>query len=126
MILILARLAADVHLVDLHDAAQDGEIVPASLANAMQEEPRRFLRHADFLPELKAGDTLAGRHEKVHGVQPLVKRDVRTLENRGRADGEVQLAGVATVEAALPGRDPLRLLAVRAGCPVRPAAAFDV
>ena len=92
----------------------------------MQDEPSRLLRDADFLGELHRGNALAGRHEQVHRVNPLVQRNVAALEYRAGAHREVLLALVAAVEAALPRRDPLAQAADRAARAIRPKPAFKV
>ena len=125
-LVLVGFLAADIHLVNLNDAAQHARIVAARLAEPLDHEPRGFLGHADLLRQLKAADPLAGRDEHIHGVNPLVQGDVRPLKDRARADGEVRLAGVAAIEAALAGRDALRLVAAGANRPIRPTLAFHV
>jgi hypothetical protein len=57
-------------------------------------------------------DTLAGGHQKIHCINPLVKRNVRALEDRSRPHREVQLAGVAAVVSGLAVRDALAALAL--------------
>jgi hypothetical protein len=129
-LVLVVLLPADVDLVHLDVPAQlaaAGQgIGAARLAEPGQHEPRGLLRDADFLRHLERRDALARRDEQVHGVDPLVERDVRALEDGPRANGEVQIAGVATVVAALAGRDALAGLALRADCPVRPKSALQV
>ena len=51
---------------------------------------------------------------------------MRAPEDRTSPHREVQLAGVAAIEATLAGRDALTALAGRALDPIRPQPVFDV
>ena len=81
--------------------------MPISLASCMDEMPLRAVT------------------TQVHRVNPLMQRNMRPLENRAGADGEVLLALVAAVEAALARRDPLAEAANRAARAVRPKPLFQ-
>jgi len=116
----------DVRFVHFDDSAQHGEIVTARFAQPLQYKPRAFLRNADFLGQLQGRNTFARGDEQVHGVQPLMQRDMRPLEDRAGANREIQLTGVAAVEAVLTGRNPLAFGAGRAGRPFRPQSRFKV
>jgi hypothetical protein len=106
---------------------QFGQFAAASLAEAVQHEPRSLLRDTDLFGYLHGGDTFAGRHHQVHRVNPLVQGYVRPLENRASTDGEIQLAFVATVEAlALAISDAILTAARRAGGAFRPETALQV
>ena len=69
----------------------------------MEHEPCRLLGDADLLRQLQARDALAGGHEQVHRVEPLVQRNVAALEDRACTDREIELAGIAAIEADLGG-----------------------
>src|SRR5207249_2934249 len=96
------------------------------LAEPMEHEPRRLLRHADLLRELEGRDALPRRDEEIHRVEPLVQRDVAALEDGPRADGEVLPAFVAAVEPALARGDALTLRADRAAGSIRPEPRLEV
>ena len=51
-------------------------IAAASLAQATENEPRGFLSDADFFRELQPRDSLARGDQQVHGVEPLVQRNL--------------------------------------------------
>ncbi len=110
----------------INHAAQLRQIIAASLTQTMQGEPGGLLRDADLLGQLQAADALTGRHKQVHGIQPLVQRNVRTLKNRAGSDGEVLLALVAAVVAILAYRDALTDAADWADDAIRPEARFKV
>lgn len=93
---------------------------------APQDEPRAFLSYADLFRQLHRRDSLPRRDEQIHGVDPLVKRNVGPLENRSRADGEVQLASVAAVVSSLPHGDAGRRFALRTKRASGPETAFEV
>src|SRR5215212_8345917 len=93
--------APDVSLVDFDDAPQLVKFIATSLAEPTENEPCGFLSDTDLLRKLHGGDALARRDDEVHRVNPLVQRNVRALEDRAGADGEIRLALVAAIEAAL-------------------------
>ena len=100
--------------------------IAAGFADALEHEPSRLLSDADLLAELQAGDALAGGHEQVHRQNPLIEGNVRPLKDGASADCEVLLAGIAAIEALRARSDALRLLAMRADGPTRPAARLHV
>lgn len=100
--------------------------VPASLTKPLQDEPCRLLRNAYFLRKLKGGNALAHGNQQVHSVNPLVKRHMASLKNSAGADGEIFLAGVATVVAAFPASDPFPALACGALRAIRPESPFKI
>ena len=125
--MLVGFLAADERFVDFDDTGELLEIgTAASFPQPMQDEPSRLLRDPDFLGELHRGYALAGRHEQVHRVNPLVQGNMAALEYRAGAHREVFLALVAAVEAASPFRDPLAQAADRAARAIRPQPAFKV
>ena len=105
--MLIRLLAANIGFVNLNYALKFFEFRTARFAKAVQNEPRRFLRNADFLRKLHGRNTLAGRHKQVHRVNPLMKRNVRPLENRAGANREVLFALIAAIEALLADRDAL-------------------
>ena len=125
-LVLVGFLAANIHLVDFDEPAQDGRVIAAGFAEPLKHEPRGLLRDPDLLRQLKAGNALSGRHQQIHGVEPLVQRDMAALEDGRGADGEVRLAGVAAVVAALACGDPLGLVTGRANGAVRPPLALHV
>jgi len=118
--------AADIGFVNLDDTLKLFEFIAASFAEPVQDEPSRLLRDANFLGELHRGYALAGRHKQIHRVNPLVQRNMATLEYRAGAYRKVFLALVATVEAASAFSDPLAKATNRAARAVRPKPSFKV
>ena len=59
-------------------------------------------------------------------MNPLVQRHMRPLENRCRANGEVELALVAAIESALASRDAILTGTGWAGNSIRPKAGLKV
>ena len=123
-LVLIGFFAADISFIDFDDPAQLSEVVAARLAKPPEHEPSRLLGNADLLGELHRRDALASGHDEVHRVDPLVQRDVAALHNRAGADGEILLALITAVEAALAGRDPLAEAAYRTTRAVRPQAAL--
>lgn len=125
-LVLVGFLTANIHLVDFDDAAQHAGVIAARLAEPLKHEPRGLLRDPDLLRQLHRRDALAGRDQQIHGVEPLMERDVGPLENGRGADGEVRLTGVTAVEAALTRGDPLGLVTGRADGTFRPPLALHV
>src|SRR5579859_1726225 len=131
LVLMLVRfLATDKTLVKLYHAFQflhDGGS-RTRLTQAVKDEPRGLLRDADLLRQLQRRDSLAGSHQQVHGVEPLVQRNLATLKDGASANGEVKIAAsVAAVEPnPLARRNPFTALAVRTDHAVRPEARFQI
>ena len=123
---LIALQSADERLVNLHDPAQLVAVLTASLAEPLEHEPCRLLSDANLFGQLERRDSLAGRNYQIHRINPLVKRNVRPLEDRSSADGEVQLAWVAAVIAVLARGDALFALALRALDAVGPQTALKV
>src|SRR5690606_10228445 len=92
----------------------------------LEHGPRRLLRDADCLRQLRARNAHSRRFEQIHRIEPLVQRNLRPLEYRVRADGKIEQAGVAAVIAALAGADTLALSAGRANGPIWPAAGLEI
>src|SRR4029077_2372372 len=123
---LVPLLAADVGLIDFHDAGQLGQLGAASLAQPVQDEPRRLLGDANLLGQLHAADALASRDQHVHGEQPLVERHMGPLEDRAGADREILQARQAAVVAVLAGRYALAGRADRAARTVWPQPRLKV
>lgn len=115
--------------INLNDAAQlvYGIGSRARLAQPPQDEPCRLLGDTDLFGELHRGNPLAGGNQQVHGVDPLVQRHLGPLEDRSGTNGEIEVAGVAVVEAGTlrTFTDPLRFT-VRANRAIGPEMALQV
>jgi hypothetical protein len=123
---LICLFSADKGFVDFDNASQFFEFRTARLAQSVKDEPRGFLRNADFLGELHGRNALARRHKQIHRINPLMQRNVRPLENRSGSNREVLLALIAAIKAALASRNPVAKTAHRAARSVRPKAAFKV
>jgi len=124
---VLVRLfAADIRFINLNDALKLREIGAARFAQPMQDKPSRLLRDADFLGELHRGNTLARGNKKIHRVNPLVQRNVASLEDRSGANREVFLALVAPIKAFLARGDALAKTTDSAARAIRPQAPLKV
>jgi len=120
-------LAADVGFVTLDEAAQFSQVPTAArFAEPMEHEPGGLLGDANFLGELHRADALAGRHQQIHGVEPLVQGDMAAFHDRARANREVLATEVTAVVTALPDSDPLARLTDRADDAIRPQARLQV
>ena len=108
------------------NALQLLKVSAAGFAKPMQDEPSRLLSDANFLGELKAGNSLPCRDQQVHRVNPLVQRNVASLEYRPSAHRKVFLALVAAVVAASPRRDPLAKATDRALGAFRPQTPLQI
>lgn len=125
--LVLVRLfAADVRLVNFDDAAQLVELVAACLAEPPEDEPSRLLGNADLLGELHRGDALACRNDEIHRIDPLMQRNMRPFEDRAGANGEILLAMIAAIVAALADSDPIAHAANGTKRTFGPKPAFEV
>src|SRR5208337_4126072 len=83
--------------------------------------------YANLFAELQTRDALACGYEQVHGVEPLVQRNVAALEDRPCTDSEVEGTGIAAVEANLRLlSNSLSTFAFRAERTVRPEPRFEV
>src|SRR5208282_6491537 len=126
---LVALFAADETFVQFDDASQLVKVIAraARLAQTLQHEPSGLLGNTDLFAELQAGDALACGYEQVHRIEPLVKGNVAALEDRACADREIQLAGVAAIEANLwLLADAFTAFALRAERAVRPEARFQI
>ena len=61
----------------------------------------------NFLRQLEGGNSLARRNEQVHRVNPLVKRDMGSLEDSASSDSEILMAVVAAIESRLARSDSI-------------------
>lgn len=110
-----------IHFDDSREPIALASLPGASLTETAKHEPCRLLRDADLLRHLHRTDSLPRRHYEVHCVNPLVKRNMRPLENRCRANREIKFALVTAVEAEpLASRDPLAGNAGRANGAIWP------
>ncbi len=123
---LVGFLPSDEHFVNFNHALQLLQLASARLPQPMQDEPCGLLCDSDFLRQLERTDALAGGHKQVHRIKPFVQRNMRPLEDRSRADREVQLAGIAAVESALAGGDPLADFAGRADDAIHPETGLKV
>ena len=62
----------------------------------------------------------------IHGVNPLVQRNMRPLEDRSGTNREVQLALIAAVVATLAGRDTVLTSTGGASHTVRPKPGLQI
>ncbi len=120
------RVGQTLAVIGFDDSLQFGEFATASLAEPVEHEPRGFLLDANLFGDLHGRDALAGRHKQVHGVEPLMQRDVRPLEDRAGSDREVKLALVAAVKASLARRDAILTGTSWAGDALGPKTALKV
>ena len=125
-LVLIALFSADERLVNLDGALELCQLRTTCLAQASQNEPRGFLGDADLFGQLKRRDALAGRNEQIHGIDPLVQRDMRTLKNRARTNGEIELAGVAAMEAVFARGEPIPRVASRTDRAVGPEPIFQI
>jgi len=119
-------LPADISLVDFNDAPQLVDLIAASLAKPTKNEPCGFLGDADLFRQLHGRDALARSDDEVHRVNPLVQRNMRALEDRAGADGEIGLALVATIEAALARCNALAQTTIGTPNAIRPKPALQI
>ena len=125
--LVLAGfLPADIGFVNFDVAGKDCLVVATGFANAVHHEPRAFLSDADLLRHLQRRYRLAGCDHQVHGINPLVKWDVRAFKDRIGSHRKVLIAGVAAIEASLARPDPLAGITDRTDGAVRPKTRFQV
>jgi hypothetical protein len=126
-------LAAHIGFVGFHRLAFAADGIGAgfakALADAMAEEPRRLVGHADHAADLKRAHALLARHHQMRGAQPFVQRHMRALIERPDRDREGLATGVALIEAgavalALHGRGLANDAALRADRPFRPQPSF--
>lgn len=92
----------------------------------MQDEPRGLLGDAYLLAQLQAADALASGHKQIHGIQPLVQRDVATLEYRASAHREGFNALVTAVVTIGARCDAVSHAADRTAAAVRPQTLFEI
>src|ERR1035437_5945188 len=123
---LVAIFAANKALINLNNAAQLARCAAASLTQPLKHKPCRLLSNSDLFSKLHRTDALTGRDHQVHGINPLVQGNMRPLKDGSCPHGVVNLAFVATVEAALAGCDPVLAAACRTDCTVRPKTRFKV
>ncbi len=123
---LVGFLAAKERFIDFDNTLELRQFATASLTQAVEHEPRRFLLYADFLGDLHGRNALAGRDEQIHRIEPLMEWDVRPLEDGAGTDREVKLALIAAMKASLTRRDAILTRARRAGNAFRPKARLQV
>ena len=81
----------------------DAAVVLHGLADAVRHEPSGLVGDAEHAVQLVGGHALLARCQQVRRQQPLVERDLATLEHGADRDGELLAAFVALVEAGAVG-----------------------
>ena len=127
---LIGFLASNEAFIDFNHAAEPvilARLPGASLTETPKHEPCCFLGDADLFRHLHRTNPLPRCDNQVHRVNPFVERHMRPLENRCRANREIQLALVAAVEAnPLASGDPLASDAGRAYRAIRPQQSLKV
>lgn len=99
--LLVSRLLSRVKvgLVGLKDARESHNklILAHRRADAMQEVPRRAVRHVDMPLKLASAHALLARSNEVKGQEPFRERKMRTMHHGSRRSGELLAATVALV-----------------------------
>jgi hypothetical protein len=82
-------------LVDLDGAAKLVNLIvtAAGFPETAEHKPRGLLGNANLFGKLHRRDPLAGRHQQVHGIDPLVQGDVTSLEDGSSPHGKVEVDG---------------------------------
>ena len=124
--MLVRFFASNVSFVYLDRAAQFLQIVAARLADSMEQKPSSFLSDTDLLGELERADTLAGGDEQIHGIQPLMQRDMRALEDRTSSDGKILSASITAIKAVLARSDALAVCADRTAWTIWPTAVLQI
>ena len=88
-------------------------VLLVSLTDAMRHEPCRLLRHANVLGELHGRNPLAGGRKQIDGNEPFAERQFALAEHRAGLDGEILLAGRATIPLAILERVDFLVAAMR-------------
>ena len=115
--------------INFHDSTELVDVVvrAASLTQSAQHEPCGLPGNSDLPSQLRRTYALARGHQEVHDINPLVKRNMRSLEDCSGSDSEVEVsAGVATIEPSFARGNALAGFAFRADWTVGPNAAFEV
>lgn len=118
--------AADVGFINLDNASQFVDVRAASLAESLEHKPSRLLRNAYLFAELERRNTFTSGNKQIHRINPLVKRNVRTLKDRASANREIQFTGVTAIVTAFPRCDAFTDLASRTNDAVRPQTGFEI
>ena len=95
----LARLPADIGFVHLDDAGEQVAVLGLrhGLADLHRDPPRRVLVDLQIAGELECRQALLGVQHQHDRQKPLLKRQVRPVEDRADRHAEGCLAVVATV-----------------------------
>jgi hypothetical protein len=133
VLVFVAFFSADETLVYFDNAGELREVIAAaSLTETAQNEPRRFLRDSNLFGQLHRRDSLARSDQQIHGVNPLVKGNLRPLENRVSPNREIELTSRTAIETGLAGGTDTQSgntrprFAIRAYRAVRPESLFEV
>src|SRR6185437_2695241 len=118
--------ATNVNLVYFDGAFEHRGIASAGLAETLQNKPSGLLGYPDLFCQLHRRYPLAGSHKQVHGIEPFVQGNVRSLENCTRPNREFEHASITGIESVLPFCDALCRFALGAHCAVRPKSLFKI
>src|SRR4051812_19052343 len=103
--LVLVRfLATHVGLVNLDNLIIAAELrsvgaIVESMADTMRHEPSSLVGYAEHTVQLVRRHALFARDHKLKRQNPLVQRDVRSLEDRSYRDGELLSTAFALPQA---------------------------
>lgn len=126
---VASAFAADVGLIDLHDALESRIIFSQKLTNSMAQEPGGFVRDAELSADDHGRYAFAGGGDQVDRHEPGLERQVSALHGRSRRHAELLLAGSACPGARLrrlPGiRNGAALVADRTMWPARACEVLD-
>ncbi len=106
-------LASDVGFINFDNTPKLRKVIAAGFPKPMQHEPSRLLGNAYLLGKLQRRNTFAGCHQQIHGVKPLMQRDMGALKDGSGSHREILNAGIAAIKAAFQGMDSLHFPAMR-------------
>ena len=80
------------------------------MANTLEHEPCRPLRHVDVPPNLVGANAVLAIGDQEHSAEPFIEPDGGIFEDRSHLDGELLFAVKALpYKARVEKRNPLRL-----------------
>jgi len=111
-------LAADIGLIDLHDAHQAPKLgIDQSSPDAVAHEMRGLIRaEAHHAVDLKRADTFFADQHQIDDLEPLAQADVAVGEDRADSDGKAVTALIASTAK------PIEWTSLQFPHPVVPAA----